>query len=107
MNNGSICGQLVMTFSLEHFSLGTATLSHETCSNVKNESSTEADWVREKGDACFTGSTAGKKKKKRKQKKSCLKYWYLYNHLFVTLLPPPSTSVFKATYVCSLVRKTH
>lgn len=68
MNNGSICGQLVMTFSLEHFSLGTATLSHETCSNVKNESSTEADWVREKGDACFTGSTAGKKKKKETKK---------------------------------------
>lgn len=35
MNNGSICGQLVMTFSFEHFSLGTASSSHETFSNIK------------------------------------------------------------------------
>lgn len=61
MNNGSICGQLVMTFSFEHFSLGTASLSHETCSNVKRESSTESGWMREKGDTCFTGSTVVKR----------------------------------------------
>lgn len=97
MNNGSICGQLVMTFSLEHFSLGTASSSHETHSNVKSKSSTSTDWVREKRAACFTGSTV--EGKKRKQKKSCLKYWCLHNHLFVTLPPPPSTSVFKSTSV--------
>lgn len=69
MNNGSICGELVMTFSLEHFSLGTTSSSHETCSNVKSESSTGIAWVSGKGDTCFTGSTIeGERKGERKRK---------------------------------------
>lgn len=69
MNNGSICGELVMTFSLEHLSLGTTSSSHEICSNVKSENSTGIAWVRGKGDTCFTGSTIeGERKGERKRK---------------------------------------
>ena len=74
MNNGSICGEPVMTFSLEHFSLGTMSSSHETCSNVKSESSTGIAWVRGKGDTCFTGSTIeGERKGERKRERKAAK----------------------------------
>lgn len=108
MNNGSICGQLVMTFSFEHFSLGTASLSHETLSNVKRESSTESGWMREKGDTCFTGSTVVEDG--IKEKKALLEILVALQSSLCNTSSTPKffcTSVFKSMYVYSSVHKTH
>lgn len=97
MNNGSICGELVVTFSLEHFSLGTTSSSHEACSNVKRKISTRIAWVREKEDACFRGSTTEGKEKRLAWNTD------IFSHLFVTFPPPPPHIL----YVCSHLHKTH
>lgn len=111
MNNGSICGQLIMTFSFEHFSLGTASLSHETCSNVKRGSSTESGCMREKGDTCFTGSTVVQDGiKEKKKKKALLEILVALQSSLCNTFSTPKyfcTSVFKSMYVYSSVHKTH
>lgn len=68
MNNGSICGQLVMTFSLEHFSLGTVYLSHETCSNVKREQHRNRLGEGERGHLFYRVHCREEKRKKETKK---------------------------------------
>lgn len=109
MNNGSICGQLVMTFSFEHFSLGTASLSHETRSNVKRESSPKSGWMREKGGTCFPGSTVVEDGIKEKNK-ALLGILVALQSSLCNISSPPEyfcTSVFKSMYVYSSVHETH